>query len=78
MILFEETWSRLCPEKRFCGLTLEELRTLIGPALKAREEIEDLVLRAEHGFLEKIRHDVRVEHGSVRRIHLRLSLGGGG
>ena len=65
MILFEETWSRMCPHKRFCGLTLDELRTFIRPALKAREEIEELENRVRAALAK--RHDADTAARSAMR-----------
>ena len=55
----------MCPHKRFCGLTLDELRTLIRPALQTREEIEDLESRIRAALAK--RHDADAAASSAMR-----------
>lgn len=69
MLLFEATWSRMCPHKRFCGLTLDELRTIIRPALKAREEIEELEHRIRSAFGKRSEADAAASSALRRMVH---------
>jgi hypothetical protein len=59
----------LCPHKRFCGLTLDELRTIIRPALKAREEIEELENRIRSAFAKRDEADAAASSALRRMVH---------
>ena len=39
---FVEMWERMRPNKCFAGLTLENFKALVRPALEARDDIEQL------------------------------------
>ena len=63
---FVEMWERMRPRKSFAGLTLEDFRAVVRPALEVRDDIEQLHYRLRSMFLRREVADKAAMHAMKR------------